>query len=131
MTAKPLKISLGLLNALQVAIAAAAGFAAALLIVVPAAQPGTASSPQEMVDSASRAYVAAIAARHSRSVSGRLPAWNARRALSSQALMPPLWPRRRRAAHRSAAAHACAGKLHPDCGHNGRCRTAGSCRDCA
>lgn len=63
MTAKPLKISLGLLNALQVAIAAAAGFAAALLIVVPAAQPGTASSPQEMVDSASRAYVAAIAAR--------------------------------------------------------------------
>ncbi|PJI54396.1 hypothetical protein CTI14_15995, partial [Methylobacterium radiotolerans] len=61
MTAKPLKISLGLLNALQVAIAAAAGFAAALLIVVPAAQPGTASSPQEMVDSASRAYVAAIA----------------------------------------------------------------------
>ncbi|WCS25522.1 response regulator [Methylobacterium sp. NMS14P] len=63
MTAKPLQISLGLLNALQVAIAAAAGFAAAVLIVVPAAQPGVASSPQEQVGTASRAYVAAIAAR--------------------------------------------------------------------
>ena len=63
MTAKPLQISLGLLNALQVAIAAAAGFAAAVLIVAPAAQPGTASSQQETVGSASRAYVAAIAAR--------------------------------------------------------------------
>lgn len=63
MTAKPLQISLGLLNALQVAIAAAAGFAAAVLIVVPAARPGPAASPQEMVGSASRAYVAALAAR--------------------------------------------------------------------
>ncbi|MEE7449129.1 response regulator [Methylobacterium radiotolerans] len=63
MTAKPLQISLGLLNALQVAIAAAAGFAAAVLIVVPAAQPGTAPSPQETAGAASRAYVAAVAAR--------------------------------------------------------------------
>ncbi|MGU3464395.1 response regulator [Methylobacterium sp. C33D] len=63
MTAKPLQISLGLLNALQVAIAAAAGFAAAVLIVVPAAQPGTVPSAQEMVGSASRAYVAGIEAR--------------------------------------------------------------------
>jgi len=63
MTAKPLQISLGLLNALQVAIAAAAGFAAAVLIVVPAAQPGASQSTQETVGLASRAYVAAITAR--------------------------------------------------------------------
>lgn len=63
MIAKPLQISLGLLNALQVALAAAVGFAAAVLIIVPAAQPGAPPSTQDTVALASRAYVAAIAAR--------------------------------------------------------------------
>ncbi|QEE41262.1 MULTISPECIES: response regulator [unclassified Methylobacterium] len=63
MIAKPLQISLRLLNALQVAIAAAAGFAAALLVVVPATQPGVPLSVRDSVGAASRAYVAAITER--------------------------------------------------------------------